>query len=244
MNNTNVLLNPYPRYGLQLHLDAYRSIDPATGRRYGEGERANWCDLSGQGNHATNTTAASRPLLQYGNGRPQLFYNGIDSVLNVANLTQKKICESGAMTLLLVATNTTTAAQAVVGGKGDSTPYFFLAKSSTWYWGMNNQQLTYGAGPGISVTTPQCVIWEWDQSGLSATRLTTNGGNAYAIPYTGGPVTSLNSLSIGACSVGSRYWWGGNMHELMLYNRALSTNDKARLTRYLCAKWGIPYQGV
>lgn len=217
-----------PVAGMQLWLDASTTT---------LGAISSWTDLSGNGNHATQSSALKKPI----STASQL--NSLKTLLFVAASSQTLILPSalysipnGANTIFTVASTSNSVVnpeRIVCGSVAGANRYNILTFNPNSYSYVNSATAQGLDKSGITVTNYNLAVGT--RSGTART-LTLNAGT---------PVTDSNGSSdtLGELFIGSRadafdYLTGG-IAEILIYNTLLSAPDIATNTAYLKAKWGI-----
>ncbi len=199
---------------------------------------SHWKDKSPSGNNATNTTA-----------QPTYSYNTLNN-LNVINF-------NGAQYLTLsTATMPTGSTQC---------SFFFVVRTTS----LGTQVFfTYGANPNNTNQNPQFFYGSGsltiDTYGSSAISDSTNFVNSYVIvssrfltnaseawdngaSFSGTPPagftlntgTGWASLGVGRVLSTLNYYLTGQIAEVIIYNRAISTDERQQIEGYLAAKWAL-----
>lgn len=177
-------------------------------------------DKSGNGNHATMTTAANRPTLtQDGNGKYGLSFNGTNQTLTASGQTY-----SAARTTVI-----TINADGVSQGA-------FLAydNAEKWEpWGPFNVQ-----SPTLQfASTSYNAVHTCGFNRASASSGTVSTDNVAGNTTTTPPNSTGTTLSIGGLAPSSE-WASCKIYGLCVVNASLSASDQAKLTKWLGAKGG------
>ena len=246
MSSAQALLRPVrfsPRSisGLKLWLEA----DRITGLNDSD-PVGTWSDLSGNGNHATQGTAAAKPLYKMGilNGRPVVRYDGTDDVMalsgvglniarNVVGLTMffvwipNSVAGGGDKSLVQFETNAganraviqRSAAALLVGGRRLDADSFESA-----------------AGGTVSVGVPTITSATFDYANVLATIFKDGVQVAQDNPFQTAGSTSDTAST--AARIGAA---GPNLDAAvaLVYNRALASSERKKIERYLGRKYGI-----
>ena len=184
-----------------------------------------WNDRSGQGNHATaSTTARPTTGTRSLNGRNVLDFDG------TANGMATSLADTATQTVFFVAVSDVASSAGRVWGFGGGNRGAFPDSGAWGFW----RQQTAGAisfGTTASATSPSvaCALFSSNSS------LTTFGNGAQGT--TNDPVDSFG----GTFAIGKEAsnFHNGYVAEIVIYNTALTTADRARVEAYLAAKWGI-----
>ncbi|MBP7710634.1 MAG: prepilin-type N-terminal cleavage/methylation domain-containing protein [Rickettsiales bacterium] len=95
------------------------------------------------------------------------------------------------------------------------------------------------ASPSIVVTSNKAQILSFVSSGTTASGYL-NGATMFSGSPSDVPTTSLNQFSIGAISrITPQYFFNGAIGEIIIFNRALTDEERLSIDRYLGKKWSI-----
>lgn len=218
--------NPASIAGLQLWLDASQ----ITGLNDGDAV-ATWTDASGNGWHATQSTASARPTFQTGeiNGKPVVRFDGVDDSILNATFAVSQPCTwfvvvkttggHGVNRFILDAVGAATDRQCLI--------YF----PSTTKWNLYANLFFEESGTtGATFKSIQAVF-----NGASSQIVV--GGTT----TTGNPGSSnlANGYRIGNAYGGTAFHFGGDIAEMGCYNSVLSGANLSALQSYLNAKYGL-----
>lgn len=207
---------------------------------------ATWGDLSGQGNHATQGTGAAKPLFKtnIANGRPGVLGDGVDDFLTLAAGACTALM-AGDRTIFLVTKWVTHGANRRVislsnagGGTRCAISEDGAGAGAAWAFvystGAAARTITAVIGAVPSANTTQ--ISEAVQSGVNYTGLTngTQVGTAADASVEAAGVGTLFAGAGGTNNFGNLY-----LMEVVAYSAALSAADRARVRRYLGAKYSV-----
>lgn len=208
-----------------------------------------WGKSSTAGSDATQASAAAQPTFHLGvlNGNPVVRFDGADDVLNTTGV----IPATGAdpRTILAVVTNTTDAPainyrHVVHYGSGATDQAYGLASKTLpaqtgggTNWG--NHYWANGFSSGLAASTdPTLATIIYDGTTDSFF------GNGQAL---GSKTFALNTGSGDSLSIGSRRANGehfqGDIAEIIIFNEALGSDDRAAVEQYLGDKYGIAVGG-
>ena len=200
---------------------------------------ASWTDLSGNGNHATQSTAAAKPTYKTNiiNGLPVVRFDGGDF-------------------LSTFTTGITNWSMWFVFARGDSNrEQVFFAKPNNssidgnFFWMFNGGNALHAGfhnGTGwqwgsattntITDTAAYAGQLNWDGTNLVQT---INGTVWRTVALTGPPATNAGATEIGRSNAANRYWIG-DFTEIIVCS---SDNDavSADVEAYLSDKWGITF---
>jgi hypothetical protein len=218
---------------------------------------ATWPDLAGFGNDATQGTFGSRPLYRTNilNGLPAIRYDGSDdwltvlgtdmlaltnnatgiSVLAVANLTDEVSATS--REIITFSTNTETNARMKFGQRNATTNFWDISGRKLDADTQQNLLTAANTQTGAQVLTG---VVDWANSNADIYRNGTNEASTAAW-FTDGNTSATNSVSVivGAKHTGAApaEFWVGDLHEILVYNRAITTTERQFLEAYLTLKW-------
>lgn len=223
---------------LELWLDA----DDATTITESSGSVSQWDDKSGQGNHATQGTAAKQPTT---GTRTQNSKNVIDF---------DKTGDGENMDLTyasLLATISSDVTVFVVAAKDDSASNFDVFIGGEDSVGANK------AFVGQSATT---FIWDWGGDNITSIdddedphvfHLVRENGvdiEAYLDGVSQGTASlssdTLTVLTIGAMEAGGEFDLNGMIAEVIIYTRDLTASEQNQVGNYLSDKWGITWTNL
>lgn len=198
----------------------------------------NWIDYSGNENDATQATVAQQPVFNTAttNYNPGFVFNGTSS--NMAMTLSKLPTGTTARTLLGVGTpSNVTGIRYMFGwGSGATNNYNALVNSNTAaiFSGYSND-VTGGAGTA-AIGVPQEITGTW-----------AGGANGLATIYSKakvllGQFKTWNTSATGSATIGaltpSSQLWQGSLNEIIVYNRAIATFERHRISSYLAMKYG------
>lgn len=211
-----------PQNGLLLWLRS-------TAGTQGAGSLSTWTDQSGQGNNAVQTNVPNQPTLVENqvNGVPVVRFNGSDSLLVPNGLFQA--AQSGEVIALVKVTDASNFGSVWNFGTGSGTSYFG-----------NQHYDDFGTSDSSSVALqPTEVI---SQYYVYDTSIDTSGNSLFRYDGTliwsrpGLPISFSQSPDIGGNGGG----FVGDIAEVIVYNRVLSSQEQATIYAYLAAKYALP----
>jgi hypothetical protein len=235
-----------PTAGLVLALDA-----TALAQQLPVGSAVtSWTDSSGQGNTAVAGSGAPTLVASAIGGRPAVRFDGIDDFLvlpagfsdftggmSLYIVVRPAVLTSGFKMLLL---GNGANKQNIGFGRGGSTAglqYFTNNSSGAVTWFNTSNGLVAGEAAMFSVVQAAGAA-----NGTSYGEVGKNGtalfGKSMYVP----PVTTRSVNYIGKSYWGSDGMLRGDVAEVLLYNRALSTTEQASLRAYIAQKYGLPVQ--
>lgn len=181
-------------------------------------------DKSGNNNHATQATLSARPQKSGSqNGLSVITLDGIDDILT------SPLQDSNTQTIFWIA-------------KGISAPdYSYLLN---YNGSAGNRAISIGGGfwkwygPNLISTQPASsyAVMSVVMPSASSVSLYQSGLGIGAVDPTNQIGGSPNNLSIGSTGT---YRYSGEVAEIIIYNRALSTSERAQVEKYLANKWNL-----
>jgi hypothetical protein len=218
-----------------VHAQATASSDPV----------GYWADKSGKGNNVSIATSTKRPIVGTQNNRKALTFDGSDD-----NLNATPVATVGATEITVVA---------VVKNNLTSQPTYL---SAAWLlnsgnsgrpierWQTSSQNGALVAASFTAVTSPFrslsdrfIHVFDGKKDGISSgshqLREFINGAAIFDVANsTGTWSTSSQKFNIGTRDdAGTQY--KGDICEVCVYDKRLTTAERQRLERYLSARWGI-----
>ena len=210
-----------------------------------------WNDASGNGHHATQSTASDQPSFVASdtdfNNQPHVHFDGNDelAIPFSADLNPNN------MTIFIVATvdSDTGTYQGVINNYTSNTGWLLYARmtGATNYWqvrtGTGSGQTTINAASDSVVpNTPSIVTFQISGSdgsggGTTVQTLSVNGVSAATSSAVFTKKSSTSNTPI-LGQVGS-FQLTGQMAEVVMFNRALSTEETKQVEGYLGTKYGI-----
>lgn len=200
-----------------------------------------WDDLSGNANHAGQSVTAERPIKTTdGEGRDVIRFDGIDDTLAVE--TPPNL--AAGVTLFLVFTMRARSdfsgiASAAAATGVDHEMFFSLQNASA-----ASDQFEW---LGLSADLDPLLIQRGDSGGIGLAILSAAGGNALfedlagtgTDAYQGGFATPAQIILAGHYDNGTYGFSAVDVHELGLYNRALTAGERSALYDYLANRYGL-----
>lgn len=199
------------------------------------GHASQWSDKSGQGSHATQGTSTAQPKY-VGNslgGKSVLAFDGGDTLALPSTLYS---IPNGASTLFAVAkrdTEAATSTRIISMNQGAGTFGYYLNFSATvgTVEYLNNTALNV-ASTGNTNTNYQIITAL--RSGITQSISINN--NTPTTNTNGAGVSGIDRAYIASNNNTDRFLIGA-IAEILIYNRALSNAEMARINRYLSTKW-------
>ena len=201
-----------------------------------------WTDLSGQGNHATQSTTAAKPTFKTNivNGRAAVLFDGVDDGLDVPptsrrcsrrvprRVRRRQVGDARQQCQVAHAGDQRNACRTVFDVDRLGFDYYVIYTD-----GAAQQAITLtGVDPSISAAQLFDVI----QNGTAITGYV-NGVSGGSANNAGTEVPNAFG-AIGSNQGGSGFA-NAYICEIVAYNTALSAADAARVRNYLTAKWSI-----
>ena len=176
-----------------------------------------WADSSPAGVDFTQAVASQRPVYVTNaiNGLPAVRFNGTTNKLAA---TKTATCQ----TVFIVNTVKGYVDFDGIWGK-DSTVNIRLSSANSWYYPGNGNDFAYNGG--------QMYV-----NGVSNSLFTASTPHLLSV-ISATPRTSITTALGSFTTTGPNRWFNGDIGEVLVYNSALSTNDRQRVEAYLSAKW-------
>lgn len=185
-----------------------------------------WDDASGQGNHALQATVGARPTLKLAiqNGRPVVRFDGVDDFLGTVVLTLPT-----AFTAIIVYANRVNVNGTLLGLTTGGT---LLQRNATFFPNVAEASMT-----AISTLNVHNILtMRYDYTADTYAHWmdgTADVTDATVRTYLGAVLLGLGSRSSGVEPL------AGDIAEVVLYNRLLSTAERQTVERALGARWGV-----
>lgn len=200
---------------------------------------ATWADSSGNGRNATQTDAARRPTftLLGLNGKPTVRFNGTSHLMNTSYAPTL-----GDFTLFMVfrPLGVQSGAAARIIDKDYINGCWLGSNSSgaTNSWGGGVQQSAAPFGMFLNLSNSNAHILCSTRSGTAYT-LFGDGNTVSANATVSSSNMSANPFAIGAV-VSNVGHYLGDIAEMVLFSRALTSEERGSMNTYLGGRWGIP----
>jgi type II secretory pathway pseudopilin PulG len=192
-------------------------------------------DKSGGGYNSTQLTSNNRPIYKTAikNGRSILRFNGTSQLLSNSNMSLGTTVSFFAV----ASTNNVNGFRRILSnevnlyfGIGNATKNFasFFGNGSAW-------QMTTDHGAGAVLTAGTYYI-------LTAVLDGTNDNPFVNGVNVGQRASAMSAFSDGYVLGGHdgiTQFWSGDIAEIIVYNRAISTNERTGIESYLSNKWGV-----
>lgn len=204
---------------------------------------ATWTDRSGNGRNATQATGTKRPLYKTNiiSGKPVLRFDSTDDCLTVSAID---FTGTNGLTLFVVTANITSATDRVI--IESSASFSANAGSFICYRDTSNKvntNLRGNVGSSLCVGTTNITsaatlisgVYDMSLAAASEAQLYINGV-AEGV-HTGSTNNTANfgnyAINIGSRNNGASLPLGGDIAEIILYNRALTTTERQQVEAYL-----------
>ena len=217
--------------GLQAHYDA----TAITGLSDGD-PVAQWDDESGNGRHITQGTAANRPTYQTGeiNGLPVVRFDGTNDRLTFAGTagSDEFALPNTAFAVVRNSSASTTGNRHVFAGADGSARNHLLLEDGDW--------AIFKGGiigdSGVSADTdPHYLMAFYNVSAAVNSTIRLDGAEIYNAGLDGSEGFRLIHVGVNAGNSGA--FWEGDIAELLVYSRELTTQEISDTEDYLEAKW-------
>jgi hypothetical protein len=191
-----------------------------------------WHDLSGNGNHATQTSASRQPVYKTGqvNGLPAIRFASDYLDTTVAKVLRPVTA------FAVVLSNNVAANGTLIGGTSGSSS----AGGFQWRHNASRQNLLCEGVAQIGVsstnlTSSQWQLWDvgWDSSGHSFGLDGTDDGSG-----TADTAPTSRAMRFGTRANGID-WWAGDVAEIVVVDTLLDTTDRQAVRDYLTAKYDL-----
>ncbi len=224
-NQSKGLLIPLTVTGLQAWYDAG---DPTSVTKNGSSVTA-WLDKSGNDNDATVSNPYNCPEYQ----NDKIYFNGTDQFFNIPNETLPYNDTSYTIFIIFDAINQS---GGFLGGGDWGTQGGVNAFRGDGSSGIINYwwYVDTNINTGIIGGQPNILMGSYESGGER--RLELNISNTVTDTPTTRIQTQYNNY-IGKTSGGE--YLNGNLHEILIFNKVLSSDEKQLIEGYLCWKWGL-----
>ncbi len=210
-----------------------------------DGKVSAWADQSGNGNHAAQTTANYRPLYVASaqGGRPTLRFDGSNDVLSVGSPSLPM--GSSTRTGFVVVKRETSSTEGYIFKYGALSAFRSLGFCFA-HQGTTSAYLGYYAHDVFksSASDTSGTIWTFgnSESNVSSSFLYKNGSSQMPLTLFGsdGTInTTAGAMYIGDFSDAHSYPFYGDISEIIIFNRALTDNERIKVEQYLSGKYAI-----
>ena len=205
-----------------------------------------WLDKSGNGRHATQATAASRPDYSASaiNSRSGLVFNGTTDSMPTTFRADSLTSFVGYAAVVQPASSmtTTTAVPAVFNSRGSQPNGLAINGGFTspprWIMNWSNTSSFASNAHAVVSSAPTIVIMTADATGVAARINGVRTTESRTMPPSSGETTSAVH-TLGVDQGFANRFFSGAISELLAWPRTLTDAEMVRLQRYLAAKWGI-----
>ena len=210
-----------------------------------------WKDKSGNGYDATQTTSASRPTYRTSqvNGKPTIQFDGTDDHLHLASGSLGILRNVSGATVFVVAKYSTDLTQQSIfwfsNGTGAGQTRLQFRKSATNTFSVVGRRLDADTAQVVTSTTTnignyivQSVRVDYQNTLLQQFLNNTLDGESLSF-QTLGNTSDTDSLNAFLGSANSTNFLNGNIAEVIVFNKTLSTAEFNNVNIYLMAKWGL-----
>lgn len=225
---------PFSTDGLNLWLDAEKITGLSAGAQVSQ-----WDDASGNNNHATQGTSSARPTYQTNvlNGKPVVRFDGSNDNVSIASGVFNGM--STQVSIFIVASSSASKLTSIFVALTDQIANRFCChlpwSNGTLYWDFgdiaNNGRVDNAWGGSVNTH----YLWSLlAGSGMAIRRNSTQlASTANSSTFTPGTKT----LRLGYYD-GSVYW-GGDIAEMIIYNRRLTPTEITQVETYLKNKYNL-----
>lgn len=207
---------------------------------------ATWTDRSGNGRNATQATGTKRPLYKTNiiSGKPVLRFDNTDDCLTTAAID---FSGTAGLTLFVVTVNITSATDRIIF-ETSATAATNAGAIQLFRATANTVSASHRGGSSSSFTTTGTVTSAATvMSSIFDRSLATNEVTIWLNGSTAGTRVNNNqagnhgnhAANIGSRNNGASLPLGGDIAEIILYDTALSSDNRLLVERYLGAKYGI-----
>jgi len=260
--------DPTSLSGCQLWLDA-SDVSTLT---ESAGAVSAWADKSGNGNNFSQATGAEQPLTNATslNGKNTIQFDGINDNLAAASKAPFNFLhENGDHFVCVVARTASQNPDALnpLMGSFDSgaTEIGYMMASDDRSGSSRDQRLLVKAGNTTGTDGYYTLLTSDDAMPLGTAFVasenksgsaTVNANTFFMNNDTGAPVTAVNPatagdsadvLTLGRLGTLATFHFGGDIAEVIIYNRSLTNEERTALNTYLSVKWGLSplnYSGI
>ncbi len=230
------------RNGLKLWLDA--SDQSASSMEIISNKCKTWYDKSGNGNHFEKVDSNHRPATNTRllNGKSVLTFDGTNDHLSAIGSGLFEIANANS-TIFCVSRQTSVAQQRLItfATAANSTRLNLRYKTTEGVEFINNAVGTIATAPAPIYTNDFNIIHALHNGTTQSVGANggVNTGNTSATNQ-----GSIAFVTIGADGQGTTNFLGGDIAEIIIFSRALATNEHAQIVRYLNRKWGVMIAGT
>lgn len=217
--------------GLKLWLDASDTATITPGATF------TWADKSGQGNNATQGTAASQPTsgTRTLNSLNVLDFDGSNDRLVLPSGLYPLPQGDNTVFIVCMTDNAAKSAQLPISGMSSTNHRYRISYAGGTTFGVLNGTVETTAAYTIN-TSPHILAMLRSNASVYGTI----DGTAIASTTVNGASNSINSLAIGAFGTSNTSGnFDGIIAEIVIYDRDLSASEANQVQTYLATKWNI-----
>lgn len=185
-----------------------------------------WRDKSGNNRHATQATTSKKPTRQAISGRRYCRFDGTDDWLSITLSTP--IVQPDTIFVVGARRSGTNQQHFIDGGPTGGRQALYVTTAAIYALFITSNL------PGGAATTADALLSVIANGASSALRV--NGSASTANPGTG----SLDNVTIGAAQLQNTNFLNGDVAEIVIVPRALTTPEIVQMESYLRTKWGTP----
>lgn len=220
-----------PRDKMSMWLRADYGVDTSSPVAY-------WPDMSGQGNHATQTTGANKPTYVTSDGFPSINFSGSQWLNLPSNFSD--FSDGLSMYVVLKPSSVDANDRILDLGTGSSANNIRLTLDSTtaskfWTSGSAGDSL---AGPD-SVSTSAYKVLEVIHTGRKAATILSDGNISQALTALANPTTVERTANCIGRASGGGSEFAGRIAEIILYKKALSKDEQLQVEAYLVGRYSL-----
>jgi hypothetical protein len=208
------------------------------------GTVATWKDKSGYLNNVTQSTAANRPTYNAStlNGNPVLGFDGLNDALFRPDTSASLDVTNNGLTVIAVTRAANAAGSPMIINKENSYEVAIqgskiqgaieTSAAGGWVWGGTTAIDTAWHMTGFQHAD---TVWNFFKDANLTQTIAAGNGQVGNISNTTG------NFNVGARGVATptSQFFGGSMAEILIYNRALTSDEMQDVENYLATKWGF-----
>jgi hypothetical protein len=210
---------------------------------------ARWEDKSGNGRHATQSTANARPLLRTNvkNGRNVLRFDGSNDFISGSSFPSVSQYSIFAV-YKRTGSNTNAFGNFTfvfgIGKSGDGTAagrlthIHYASTPNAFWWSVRVGAADLSITRNDNFNVHSCIA----PLGTGTARYLLNGSNEQTVDVStlNGSTNTPLIYNLGANTWNQGQFMNGDISEILVYNTALTTTQRQSVEGYLMDKWGIP----
>jgi hypothetical protein len=205
-----------------------------------------WRDRSGNGRHATQSTAASRPVVGTQNGRKALSANGTSQWMSMPNALGVARNVPGLTIVAALNPNTASGARSAafwsVGASTSARALLQFENAAARAGGRRNDLDSFDSATAgvITANQPMAAIASLDYANATATAFVNGVAFAEDASFlTAGNTSDTDSQAASIMSSAGSFFYSGVFAELAAWPRVLTLAERRKMERYLARRWGI-----